>query len=601
MRRCIAIVMLCLSGTGYPGTGLAGTAGPVYLVLGSFSHLQGAEQQASRLTGELARTVGVKQYGNFYRLVIGPVGESGAEELGNWLQERGTDYWVWRIPAPVPEEGINDEGSGDAVPTDVSIAGQEDPLRVEEESVSFPDSSLSLLEAIHLGLERNLRLLREATQTVAARGRTGEARSALLPSLGLQLGQTAIDRDRAEASNGRAPQYQTFVSLSLQQLVYSDDASAAYQIQQVLQQAADIQYEAALQDKVLEIATAYLSVLRAESLVRVFRDDLQLSLSNLDRANTRLQFGVASKAEVYRWQTRVSSSRRDLVNAEARARSARVGLNELLNHPLQDDSRLQTPRLDDDTLILADQSLRRELASAVSRTGGYVFWRNLALEHAPELALVRKQLSARDRELLAARRSLTRPTVLLAAEYRKRVSKRGAGIDQLDFTFPGFDERIGGTTDEIEWNAALNVDLPLYAGGERLARIRTASAEVNGSRLEVDEALLNVQARLLAQYHVLLAALVNIDNAREAATASASNLELVIDSYSEGVVTFIDLLDAQLAALRSGLDAANAEYDFLIEYFRLQRITGRFDILLSPEDRDKLKSELLEQLVLNRP
>ncbi len=47
---------------------------------------------------------------------------------------------------------------------------------------------------------------------------------------------------------------------------------------------------------------------------------------------------------------------------------------------------------------------------------------------------------------------------------------------------------------------------------------------------------------------------------------------------------------------RACLDAANAEYDFLIEYFRLQRISGNFDLLVSPEDRNKMRSGLASRL-----
>ena len=69
-----------------------------------------------------------------------------------------------------------------------------------------------------------------------------------------------------------------------------------------------------------------------------------------------------------------------------------------------------------------------------------------------------------------------------------------------------------------------------------------------------------------------------------------------MESYASGVVTIIDLLDARLAALTSALDAANAEYDFLIEYFRLQRISGNFDLLMEVNDRDRMRLDLQSRL-----
>jgi outer membrane protein TolC len=169
-------------------------------------------------------------------------------------------------------------------------------------------------------------------------------------------------------------------------------------------------------------------------------------------------------------------------------------------------------------------------------------------------------------------------------------------VDQLDFTIPGTGEKIGGITDEVEWNAALTADLPLYAGGGRLARIQSANADVTQARLLVDETQLNIRAQLLRQYYLMIASLQNIEYARVASDAGANNLELVVESYASGVVTIIDLLDAQLAALTSALDAANAEYDFLIEYFRLQRISGNFDLLMEVNDRDQMRSDLQSRL-----
>jgi outer membrane protein TolC len=218
------------------------------------------------------------------------------------------------------------------------------------------------------------------------------------------------------------------------------------------------------------------------------------------------------------------------------------------------------------------------------------------MNNAPELELARSELLVTERTLLAARRSLSIPTVALVGEYRKRIAKDGAGVDQLDFTIPGTGEKIGGITDEVEWNAALTADLPLYAGGGRLARIQSANADVNQARLLVDETQLNIRAQLLRQYYQMIASLKNIEYARIASDAGANNLELVVESYASGVVTIIDLLDAQLAALTSALDAANAEYDFLIEYFRLQRISGNFDLLMEVNDRDQMRSDLQSRL-----
>jgi len=581
-----------------------GSSDLLYLVIGSFSSEVRAKENARKLGDKTNETVNVQLHDELYRLTIGPMPKLQVDEIRASLKHLGINSWLWRvqqsgaqatnsvtekapvIKVPVAEVGVTN------VPAYSPLAAKVDTRQQKVAGEPPVGDSLSLLEAIHRGMEKNLQLLASAARIDAAAGETGEARGALLPQLGLNVSQAAIDEDRAEASNGRAPEYQTFASLSLQQLIYSDDVSAAYQIRKILEQAAGQEYEVSLQDTVLKVAVAYLTVLRADSLVAVFEDDLELTISNLDRANIRLSFGVANKSEVYRWQTRLATSNSNLVSVTARAATARVSLNQALNQPLDEEEPLQKPRLGDNTFLLNQTSLFETLQKPENHKPGFEFWQNIALSNAPELALVRSQLLVTERSLLAARRSLSIPTIALVGEYRKRITEGGAGVDELDFTIPGTGETIGGTTDDVEWNAALTADLALYAGGGRLARIQTANADVSEARLILDETQLSIRAQLLRQYYLMIASLKNIEHARVASEAGANNLELVVESYASGVVTIIDLLDAQLAALTSALDAANAEYDFLIEYFRLQRISGNFDVLMESDDRDRLRSDL---------
>ena len=81
-------------------------------------------------------------------------------------------------------------------------------------------------------------------------------------------------------------------------------------------------------------------------------------------------------------------------------------------------------------------------------------------------------------------------------------------------------------------------------------------------------------------------------NHRLAAEASGKNLELVVDSYSLGAISIIELLDAQNAALVSEEAASNAVYDFLIDLMQVQRAIGKFDIFQTDQDRDAFYDRL---------
>ena len=84
----------------------------------------------------------------------------------------------------------------------------------------------------------------------------------------------------------------------------------------------------------------------------------------------------------------------------------------------------------------------------------------------------------------------------------------------------------------------------------------------------------------------------NIDLTRDAAEASARNLELVTDLYQRGAADIIQLVDAQNQALGAALAAANALYDFLIDALRVQRASGAFSLEGTDAERDDFLQRL---------
>jgi hypothetical protein len=91
----------------------------------------------------------------------------------------------------------------------------------------------------------------------------------------------------------------------------------------------------------------------------------------------------------------------------------------------------------------------------------------------------------------------------------------------------------------------------------------------------------------------------SIDLSRDARETSLKNLDLVTDSYSLGVVSVIDLIDAQASALVSSQVAANAVYNFLIDLMELERAANHFDFFRTREERDAWLERLEKYLQEN--
>jgi outer membrane protein TolC len=91
---------------------------------------------------------------------------------------------------------------------------------------------------------------------------------------------------------------------------------------------------------------------------------------------------------------------------------------------------------------------------------------------------------------------------------------------------------------------------------------------------------------------VVGAAFAAIEQTRLASEAANKSLKVVQDSYAQGMVSILDLLDAQNQALVSGELASNAIYDFIIEMMTAERALGKFYLQMSDEDIEGLSNRL---------
>jgi outer membrane protein len=173
-----------------------------------------------------------------------------------------------------------------------------------------------------------------------------------------------------------------------------------------------------------------------------------------------------------------------------------------------------------------------------------------------------------------------------------------------DFSLEGsvselFDDDGEGTRDQsplgldnTDWSVGVFASFPLVSGGGKSADIKRAREELSGLRLERQSTSQRIEERIRSALYETGASYPSIKLSRQGAEASRQNLDLVTDSYMRGVVSIIDLLDAQNTALLSDEDSENAVYTFLIDLMRVERAMGRFDFFMTPDDREAMFQKL---------
>lgn len=452
--------------------------------------------------------------------------------------------------------------------------------------------TLSLAGSAREAVRVNLDLRIASKETESGKYEVKKARANLLPQVEASATGILIKQETAEASLGQQAERQIDGSLTFSQLLYSESASANFSIQKHLQAAREDDRRSVELDIALEAATAYLNVLRAKALSRIQRGNLKLTVSNLELARLRESVGASGRSDVYRWESEVATSRKNLIDADAQTEVAKIAMNRVLNRPLEEPFATEEAAIDDPILLTGDKKIFAYLDNP--RTFGVFrdFMVQEGVNAAPELRQLDAAIAAQRRAKTATSRAFWMPTVALQAKVSNVFSRSGAGSEgfqpppSIPLSFP--------SAQDLNWNVGVQLALPLFTGLNRIAENEQARVELDRLALERDAAQLAISQRIRSAMHVAGASHAGIEQARTAAEAARKNLELVTDAYRSGAVSIITLIDAQNSALISEQAAANAVYDFMLDLMNVERAVGQFHFFRTEPERQAYFNRLEE-------
>ncbi|RLB71074.1 MAG: hypothetical protein DRH04_02495 [Deltaproteobacteria bacterium] len=433
---------------------------------------------------------------------------------------------------------------------------------------------LTIKKAVEEALAANLYLKSAATGVKAGRYAVDETRADLLPRIDLETGGRIIDDDRAKSGGGSSPERAWTGSAGGTILLYSDQKWARYTAEKHNQQAREMNRERVGLDVTYSAAVAYLKVLRAQTIRQIYKDNLKLTEANLERAQIKVSTGASGPDEVYRWESKFANDRREVLYRESDVMNAMEALNRILHRPLPELFIPAETTLKDPLFITGDRFYLRLINNPFYLDKFKDFAVNEALDKRPELKAYDAAIMARKRLKDAARRSYWLPEFTVESRVEQYFADDGSG------------QRDDGAADlnDTDWSVGVYARIPIFEGGKKRARTGRLSEEV--SRLHTDrsaEAEVITQ-EVLAAINQTRASYPSISLSRDAADAARRNLDLVTDSYVNGIKSIIDLLDAQNQSLRAELDAADAVYNFLIDLMGVERSMGEF-VTFMPEDQ----------------
>jgi len=434
---------------------------------------------------------------------------------------------------------------------------------------------LTLQQAVNEALQANLELSSAEFRVKAGAYAVKEARSPLLPQIGVATGARAIDEDRAEFGVASNPERAWTGSVGGSQQIYSEQSWAAYTVEKHNQTGRIMDRDGVRLDIMHQASVSYLNVLRAKTIEQLLKDNLKLTQANLKRARIRMSTGVAGPDEVYRWETKFASDRMDVLTSESNTFDTMEAMNRILDRPLQELFIAEETDLSDPLLIVGDQLF----FNLVNNPKYFREFRNFSLHEAlamrPKLKRFDAAIAAKERIKTANRRAYWLPDFSVEGQVEQYfaedgVGQRGAVPDGLDDT---------------DWQVGVFARLPLFEGGRKGAALDRTQEEVARLRIDRRAAAERIGQEMLSALNRTRASYPGISLSREAADSAGRNLQLITDSYTQGIKSIIELLDAQNQALAAKQASANAVYNFLIDLMGVQRAMGEFVLFLPETER----------------
>jgi outer membrane protein len=448
------------------------------------------------------------------------------------------------------------------------------------------DERLTLLDAMREALAANPALEASRARLDSSADDVRIARSSKLPSLDLSATRTTIDEDRAN------PLFQaertTSADLTMQRVLYSERIWANHAIARALHDANSQGLRQDVLDTLEDAASAYLDLLRAQSVEGVRRENVENTRKNLETSRVRENVGLAQRSDYLRWVAELAQDKQSLLSAEAARRQAETALARVIHRSASRPFSADPSDVEEPLAFVSSPRVRAYLDTPAKWEVFMEFVVARALEQAPEVAQADAVIAGRQRAVTAAQRSAFVPDLAIVSTGSGAVARGGAGSTAAP-----------GSPDDESWNVSLQATLPLFTGRKRAAELSQARHELRASQADKRSAADAVEARARIALQRAASSFPSIALSQEAAGAANENLTSVTDAYARGAVSVTELVDAQDAALGAGLAAADAKFGFLVDFVSVLRAMAEFEVLLDPASRNAWLNEI-DEWVANR-
>lgn len=421
-----------------------------------------------------------------------------------------------------------------------ALAGSIDnnPQRQEPAGATSDTLRLTLTDVFTRIENENQTISMLRTAQEAAEEGIKSAKNARFPEINAELNVSYIgdcfltDRNFSNFTKAPSPHFGNGFTLEAQQVVYAGGAvNAAVEMAEHEGHMSEAVISKSRQGLRLMAAGEYLDLFRTDNSIKVYKENIALTIKLIEEINARREQGLALAADVTRYELRLEMLKLDLVRLQ--------NTREIMNYRLVNS--LGLPEGTVISSILGDDEDMRDR----SRQN----WQEIAADASPEM-----KVSGIKADMALTRQKLVRSERLPKIAVVAYENFNGP----ITFEIPPIDKNLN------IWYVGLGIRYnfsSLYKSGHKLKQAAIEVRQAEQAKNVTEENLRNDVQKAYADY---MQSYVELETSEKSRQLADENYERIHDRYMEQLVLVTDMLDAFNMKLDAelGVSAANAEIQY---------------------------------------
>lgn len=393
--------------------------------------------------------------------------------------------------------------------------------------------------------------LRAAWHSLLAKREKGEQSSgALLPSVVLS-GKVAANSEDVEFSTGATgtPGDSSFSShdltLTVKQPLYRKDIFSNIDITRANTLVAETEFKTTQQNLTTRVMQRYMNALGAQDKLEFATAETRAIKEQLLYTQKRLDVGRSTSTDYLEAKAAYDLSSAEEIAAQDQLDDAIDAITEIIGQP---PGRLAV--------------LKSTFEPVTPQPENLDYWINTAVSNNPGIVAAQYQLDATTYEVDHDKAGHY-PKLDLVARYSNQETGGRFGESQTD-----------------DSSIALQLEVPLYSGGQVSSRVRESINQVESSKEVLLKTQRNVQRETRMAYRNMISAIDRTRAFKQAVESTKEALSSITSGFKAGIRNNADVLDSQRELYKARQEYSAARYMYILNYVQLKNSAG----VLSDED-----------------